>query len=90
MEIICAVIDTRANAIVGPIQQFKHEAVAARAFNDVISTPGNQVSQWPEDHVLMQLGTIDLDTLEITPAKTELLSGATWKAIKNAAEQETK
>lgn len=80
MRKIIAIKDTLTNDIVGPLWLFRHDAPAIRQFGDIANTQGTAINLHIEDHELICLGTIDDDTLTITPDNTTIITGTQWRA----------
>lgn len=92
MTRIYAIRDILAAAIVGPLQTFKHDAVAVRFFSDVASQPGTSINQHIEQHELLCVGHLDDESGELFPADAKqpgpvvIITGAAWKAAQDAQE----
>jgi len=85
MTKLYAIRDTLAGSIVGPVQSFKHDAIAVRFFGDVAAQPGTSINQHIEQHELLLLGELDDETGELflQPATVPVvvMTGAAWKAL---------
>lgn len=77
---IIAIVDTKANDIVGQTVMVAHEAVAMRYFNDAMSDPSSPLRKYAEDFELRELARIDTDTLELLPSNYTLITGQQWLA----------
>lgn len=71
-----AVIDTRAQAIIGPIVHDHNETPITRQIIDALKTPNTMIAKNPEDFVIVHLGTVDEETGEITGKKPEVIATA--------------
>lgn len=97
MTKLYAIRDTLAGALVGPVQTFKHDAIAVRFFGDVASQAGTSINQHVEQHELLCLGELDEESGQIgewsgdanrlvVDEPVVVISGAAWKAAKEAQE----
>lgn len=59
MRGVYAIYDTKAEDILGPLLNVKHEAVAVRMFQDAIVQPDSQLKAHADDYELIRLGYID-------------------------------
>lgn len=86
--IIYAVIDTKADAIVGGLQLHRADAAAIRAFGDIASDPQTIIARHPEDFELRRLGFIDINNEIVTPSTESdtIITGAQWKAAQQPQE----
>lgn len=67
------IYDIKAEAVVGGVVQLLGtDAEAARMFTGVLTTPGTICHEHPEDFNLMLLGTIDYESMKITPNLSSL------------------
>lgn len=82
---IIAIIDLKAEDIVGPLWLFRHDAVALRQFIDIAEQKDTQVHQHLEDYELVELGQLEEDNQTITPTNRVITTG---KALKALMEQE--
>lgn len=81
--IIYAIVDLKADAIIGGLQLHRADAAAIRAFGDIASNPETIVSKHPEDYELRRLGWLTLEN-EIEQSILEcVISGAQWKAAQS-------
>lgn len=87
-RLLVCVFDKAANEIHGNVGAERHANVAIRAFDDIAKNPQTNIGRYPKDHELWCIGTIDFDTMEITPKKELLLSGEQWLAIQQSNEGE--
>lgn len=87
MRLIIAIIDTVTNDFAGPVQIHRHEAAAQRFFADIARMEGGAVQRYLRDHELVQLGTLDDDTLEITADKKILMTGKQFLAAQPSPEK---
>lgn len=68
-----AIYDIKSEALVSKVVQILNtDAEASRMFEGVIATPGTLIHDHPQDFNLICLGTIDADTLQLTPNLTSL------------------
>lgn len=81
MNLIVAVRDTLAGAFVGGVHLYPNDAAAIRFFSDVCADPQTLVHRHLNDHELVQLGSVDINSGAIAPCEPRvLLTGAQWKA----------
>lgn len=87
---LITIYDKVAQETVGPLHPFKGEAPAQRWFQQMLAQP--QLQPTMEDLQLVEVGTLDTETLEITPTVPIriLLNGVTVKALQlqEASEQQ--
>lgn len=84
-KILIGIVDTVTNDIVGPILPMRAVPQAIRLFSDA-ATGETQVRQHINDHELRLFGTLDEETLQITPLNETLITGAQWLAAQQQAE----
>lgn len=72
---IYAIWDNVADEIHGPLQMYKHAAVAIRAFKEVAADTRTQLSKNPADYDLVQLGIITQDGDLVASGKVRILPG---------------
>lgn len=86
MRKLYGIRDTKAQAIVGLLSLFPHDAVAVRWFGDVLADPQNFPSRHPEDYELCYYASLD-ETKEqvIGVNRTVIMTGAQWKMARDAA-----
>lgn len=82
-----AIIDTKAKAIIGGAQLFRHHAVAIRYFGDVASVENSAVARHPEDYELHQLAVLDDDN-RLTAKHEIIMTGHDWHRASNGARTE--
>lgn len=75
-----AIVDHKAEDILGPIIIARANAVAVRIFTDLVKSDQNDVGQHPEDFTLVQLGTLNAD-LTITPENRDIITGNTVREL---------
>ncbi len=63
------------------LQLHRHEAVAVRSFTDIIRDGGSNISRWPADFDLVQLGDLIIDEVQNT---TEIQTEVPNRVIVNA------
>lgn len=86
---IYAIIDKKADAIIGGLQLHKHEAAAVRVFVDIASDPNTMVARHPEDFDLIAIGALMEDhTIVATARPLVIVTGTAIKASMNAANTE--
>ena len=71
-EKIYAVLDAKAEVFM-PLFQARTPGAAERSFTDVVNSENHQFSQHPEDFILYELGTIDVDVGVIEPHKPRII-----------------
>lgn len=73
--------DLKAGAVVSGLMLCRHDAVAVRAFVDVLGNPETIVSKHPEDFDLVLVGTFDEESCELVGSPvTVVLTGGAWAA----------
>lgn len=80
-----AIIDNKAEDIIGGIQIHRHEAAAVRMYNDVANTEGTMLNKHPGDFDLVQLGHLD-EKNQIVENYKMVMTGEQWLAINTAPE----
>ena len=81
---IYAIVDTKAETIIGGLHLFAHEAAAVRFFGDIASDAQTMVARHIGDHQLLELGEIDETTGDIRPDSRVVITGAAWKAAQTS------
>lgn len=76
---VYAIIDTKADDILGILHMHKHEAAAVRFFSDIALQKGSLIGAHPEDFVLVKVGQLT-DNHNIEPCFRIVLEGAAWAA----------
>jgi hypothetical protein len=71
--------DTVAEQGLGPIMQFKHDAVAVRSFREIVAMKESQVGKHPEDFELVRVGSYDDETFKVAPENPQVV--VTGKAL---------
>lgn len=79
MKRIYAIRDVVAQAFVGILHQFPHDAPAVRLFSDVARDEQTIIGKHPEDYELWCLGELQDDGC-IMPEVVVVLTGSAWKA----------
>lgn len=78
--------DNVAKTIIGPLIATATEQAAIRIFTDALKNE-NALGKHPDDYDLLEVGTIDPDTAEITAPHLSgiitTLKGRTWLATQN-------
>lgn len=87
-QLLCAVYDNLANDMLGQIMHFKNETIALRTWNDICSTPNSAVRMHINDFMLVQIGTINTETLVVTPTRRTIITGAQWAAAQPQTTEE--
>lgn len=78
-----AIVDIKAEDILGQPVIYKHPAAAIRFFDDVATHPESTVGRHPEDYNLVILGHITEQlTLELPDGNPVVITGTAWKASK--------
>lgn len=79
---IYAILDVKADMLVGGLHLHKAEAAAIRMFSDIAGTPDTTVGRHPDDYELLFLGSIGEDN-QITPLcpPVPVLTGSQWAAV---------
>lgn len=78
---IYAIVDKKADDIIGGLALHKHEAAAVRSFTDVASSDKTMINRHPEDYELVCLGGItENHTIIATERPIVVLTGAAWAA----------
>lgn len=80
MRRLYAVLDTVADAIVGGLLMFPHDAPAVRFFGDLCADPQTGVSRHVEDHSLVCLGAITDENQLVSLDREVVISGSQWLA----------
>lgn len=78
---IYAILDKKAEALVGGLQLHRALASAVRSFTDIALDPKTMINRHPEDFELIELGFITDDN-QIVPAEgyNVVITGAAWAA----------
>lgn len=86
---LIAIVDLKANDIVGPIVPTHRKEAASRMFGDVITHPQSQVGKHVADHILVSLGTLDTTTDKwlFEPHTEVIITGEQWLAAQPPAEE---
>lgn len=82
---IYAVIDTKAEAIIGFLMICKHEAQAIRNFCDVADDPKGMINRHPDDYDLYRLGWLTTDN-QLIGEHQLILTGATYNSTRKQQE----
>jgi len=83
-RIIVAIIDNKANDIVGNYLYIQRAmATAVRMFQDSMAQPDTMFAKHPEDFDLWELGELDEQAMTITGPATILITGKAMKASLN-------
>lgn len=79
---IYAILDVKADLLVGGLHLHKAEAAAIRMFSDIAALPDTTVGRHPDDYELLFLGAIGEDN-QIEPMCPPLvaLTGKQWLAV---------
>ncbi|WNK13916.1 MAG: nonstructural protein [Microvirus sp.] len=85
MNRIYAIRDTLAQALVGGLHLFKHDAAAVRFFTDVISDAQTMLHRHPNDHELICLGEVcdsgkDMSVDGFVGGPVVVITGSAWVA----------
>lgn len=84
MKRIYAIIDTKADALIGGLQLHAHEAAAVRTFGDVAADPQTMLARHPDDFELVCLGKLNDDhTITAMEQHLVIITGAAWKAAQS-------
>lgn len=82
---VYAIIDRKAEILIGGLQLHRHPAAAIRQFSDIGLTPDTMVNRHPEDFDLLHLGDItDKNTIEALPEYNVVITGQAWAAAQAA------
>lgn len=81
MRYLIAIVDTKANDIIGPIQLFRRTEPAVRMFTDLCKTKDNPIGLHVADHELQIFGTMDDDSLEMTYDRSVIITGTQWLTL---------
>lgn len=82
---IYAILDTKAQAIIGFLMICRHEAQAIRNFCDVADDPQSMIHRHPQDYELVRLGWLTTDNLIIAQFDL-ILAGNTYQATQKPNE----
>lgn len=83
---VYAIRDLVANALVGGLHLFAHDAPAVRFFGDIASDPQTMIARHPADYDLICIGQYNEDTYSLTPERVEIvITGAAYHAAHSAA-----
>lgn len=94
---IYAILDTKANAIIGGLQLHKHPSAAIRTFGDIAADPKSMIARHPEDYELIELGTLHEDAsvakgfnhcIQALPEHEVIITGKAWAAAQRPADIE--
>lgn len=85
-KLLCVIRDRLAEAC-GPVMLYAAVPAAIRSFSDIALDPQTSVNRHPEDYDLLQIGTVDERSGEITPCSPPvvLLTGVAWLAAQSKA-----
>lgn len=84
------IYDTLSGTTVGPIMAERHDTAAIRTFEDLLGNRDTSVGQHPDDYELRRVGTQDLDTADITAARTiTIATGRQWRENQERRENAT-
>lgn len=83
---IYAIMDTKAETIIGGLHLFAHEAAAIRFFGDIASDAQTMVARHIGDHELIQVGYCDEATGQVEASLAVVITGAAWKAAQTPVE----
>lgn len=78
---VYAIIDTKAEAVIGFLMICKHPAQAVRNFCDVADDQKSMINRHPEDYELVRLGWLTLEN-HVIPEHALILSGSSYAASK--------
>lgn len=78
---IYAIIDSKAEAVIGPLMIARHEAQAVRNFCDVADDQKGWIYKHPEDYDLYRLGWLTTENQLIAEHQL-ILSGSSYRATK--------
>lgn len=87
-ELLCVVYDRLAGNMIGEVMRFKNTTTAERAWDDIMRVQNSIVRLHAEDHSMVQIATLNVDTLEITQDRKNLMTGAQWLAAQPKQESE--
>lgn len=79
-----AIIDSKAEDIIGTVILARANAIAVRIFTDLIKSDENDVGRHPEDFTLVQLGILKED-LTLEPARKDIITGTTVRELLEGA-----
>lgn len=79
---IYAIVDVKANQMVGGLMTHKHEAAAVRMFSDIANAKDTMIQRHPQDFNLVRLGYITHD-YALAPDYADILTGQNWKAAQD-------
>lgn len=85
---IYAILDTKAEALIGGLQLHKHVAAAIRQFSDIALDPQTMIHRHPEDFTLIHLGDItETNVIEAHYDYIVVITGSAWAAAMKPQEK---
>lgn len=86
-QILAIIYDRLASEMLGVPMIFKNEVIALRQWDDICKTQNSAVRLHIQDYEFVQVGTLNTETLELTPNRRILITGAAWAAMQPAEEK---
>lgn len=78
---IYAILDNKAEMLIGGLQLHKAQASAIRSFTDIALDPKTLINRHPEDFELIELGFLtDNNTIHPNDDYNVVITGAAWAA----------
>lgn len=80
-QILAIIYDRLASEMLGVPMIFKSEVTALRQWDDICKTQNSAVRLHIQDYEFVQIGLLNTETLELTPQRRILITGAAWSAM---------